>query len=99
MRVRFFAGIKTITGCGEAEIPFEETAGDLALSLADLYGEKMRQKIFTPGLAPNGAAGTEAFNPEILFLINGRHANHLGGLSAPLKPDDRVDILPTVGGG
>ena len=95
MRVRFFAYLRNFTGCAEADIPYEETAGALARSLCNLYGDKLRQKIFPLG----GNSGEEQFGPEIIILINGRHVSHLGGFSAPLNPDDRVDVFPMVAGG
>ena len=101
MRVRFFANLRTITGCAEADLPFKETAGALARSLCELYGEALRKKIF-----PSNNSGTkraidteEKFSPEIMFMINGRHVDHLGGVSAPLHPDDELDIFPVLGGG
>jgi len=95
MRVRFFAYLRKFTGCAEAEIPYEETAGALARSLCDRYGVKLRQKIFPLG----NTDAAEGFSPEIIILINGRHVCHLGGVAAPLKSDDQVDIFPIVAGG
>jgi len=95
MRVRFFAYIRNYTGCAEADVPYRETAGDLARSLCDRYGKKLKQKIF-PDENP---AGEDKFGPEIIILVNGRHVSHLGGYAAPLHPDDRVDIFPVVAGG
>ena len=105
MRVRFFAYLRDLTGCAEADVPYQKTAGALARSLCTRYGEKFREKVFpedspeAPG--PNRKKNTEAgkFGPEIIVLINGRHVNHLGGVAAPLKPEDRVDIFPVVAGG
>ena len=96
MRVRFFAYIRNFTKCNEADVPYRETVGDLALSLCDLYGNELRQKVF-----PCWVEGEQIkeFGPEIIFLINGRHVSHLGGIAAPLNPDDRVDIFPVVAGG
>ena len=91
MRVRFFAQIRNITGCVEADISYEESVGSLARSLCDIYGEKMREKIF-----PHADMQISA---EIIILINGRHISHLGGVAASLKPDDRVDVFPVVAGG
>jgi len=103
MRVRFFAYIRDFTGCAEADIPYQETAGALARSLCDLYGEKLRQKIFpvddSAKLKAGRKAEAEKFGPEIIVLVNGRHVNHLGGPAAPLNPEDRVDIFPVVAGG
>jgi molybdopterin synthase sulfur carrier subunit len=91
MRVRFFAFIRDFTGCNETDIPCEATIGDLARKLCDIYGSKMQQKVFP--------LNDGKFGSEIIFLINGRHVNHLGGTSAPLKPDDTVDVFPVVAGG
>ena len=101
MRVRFFAYIRNFTGCAEADIPYEETAGALARSLCARYGSKLQQKFFPPEISGGNGEGIteEKFGPEIIFLINGRHVCHLGGTAAPLNPDDRVDIFPVVAGG
>ena len=98
MRVRFFAYLRNITKCAEADIPYKETAGALARALCDLYGEKLKEKIFPSGNS-HGAPEEEQIGAEIIFLINGRHINHLGGIAAPLKPDDRVDVFPVIAGG
>ena len=108
MQVRFFAYLRNITGCAEADVPYQETAGALARSLCELYGEKLKEKIFPPEDpgAPEAVkrggkkkSEPEKFGPEIIFLINGRHVSHLGGVAAPLKPEDRVDVFPVVAGG
>jgi len=106
MKVRFFAYLRNITGCAEADIPYRETAGALAHSLCDLYGDKLREKIFPPGFprekskgTAKKASGEDEFGPEIIVLVNGRHVKHLGGTSTPLKSEDRVDIFPVVAGG
>ena len=100
MRVRFFAYLRNITGCAEADVPCRETAGALARSLCDLYGEKLRQKFFPIENSNETKPAEEGqIGPEIIILINGRHITHLGGLAAPLKPDDRVDVFPVVAGG
>ena len=100
MRVRFFAYIRNFTGCAEADIPYRETAGALARSLCERYGDKLQQKFFPPEISGGKGKNTEEkFGPEIIFLINGRHVSHLGGTAAPLNPDDRVDIFPVVAGG
>ena len=93
MRVRFFAYIRNFTGCAEADIPYQETAGALARFLCDTYGDKLREKIFPSGKTE------DQFGPEIIILINGRHVSHLGGVAAVLKPDDKVDVFPVVAGG
>jgi len=103
MQVRFFATIRDITGCVEADIPYRETAGALARLLCERYGEKLRLKFFPDDLVTDKVSGAakelKCFGPEIIVLINGRHVNHLGGAAAPLNPDDRVDVFPVVAGG
>ena len=91
MKVKFFATIRDITGCIETDFPFQETAGSLALSLCDRYGEKLRGKL----LSPEG----NVFHNDVIFLINGRHVVHLGGFDAPLAEDDTVSIFPKTAGG
>jgi len=108
MRVRFFAYIRDFTGCAETDVPYQKTAGALARSLCDLYGEKLRQKIFpsedsgsanVPKHGGKTKGEAEKFGPEIIILVNGRHVSHLGGPAAPLNPEDRVDVFPVVAGG
>jgi len=115
VRVRFFAYLRNITGCAEADVPYSETVGSLARSLCDLYGEKLKEKIFPQGnkeasptmlASPTTLASSTPLTgeetqigAEIIILINGRHINHLGGVAAPLKPDDRIDVFPVVAGG
>ena len=100
MRVRFFAHLRNITKCAEADIPYRETVGALARSLCEIYGEKLSEKIFPSGNSSDGVPAEDAqIGAEIIFLVNGRHINHLGGVAAPLKPDDRVDVFPVVAGG
>ena len=98
MRVRFFAYLRHITKCAEADVPYKETIGALARSLCDLYGDELRQKILPCQITGPGGE-EEKFGSDVIILINGRHVNHLGGPAAPLKPDDRVDIFPLVAGG
>ena len=99
MRIRFFAYLRNFTGCAEADIPYEVTAGALARSLCDRYGDKLREKIFPPDILCAREGTPAEFGREIIILINGRHVCHMGGVSAPLKPDDRVDVFPVVAGG
>ncbi|MCL1836478.1 MAG: MoaD/ThiS family protein [Treponema sp.] len=90
MRVKFFAYLRDYTGCSETDAPHVPTMGDLARNLCERYGKKLREKMLTK----SGELG-----PEIIIMINGRHIAHLGGLDAPLKSDDTVQIFPMVAGG
>jgi molybdopterin synthase sulfur carrier subunit len=90
MRVKFFAYLRDFTGCKETDVPCQNTIGELTRVLAEKYGPRLREKM----LAGDGGLG-----PEIIILINGRHVAHLGGINAPLKSDDVVQIFPMVAGG
>lgn len=91
MRVKFFATIRDCTGCKETEIPYEENIRELIDALSNQYGKNLRRKLLSED-------GGQLHN-EIIIMINGRHITHLGGLEAPLKPDDLVQIFPVVAGG
>jgi len=90
MRVNFFAYLRDYTDCSEIEVPAVPTVGDLTHVLAERYGPKLGEKLLTP----EGELGA-----EIVIMINGRHVVHLGGIGAPLKDDDVVQIFPLVAGG
>ena len=90
MRVKFFAYLRDYTGCTETEVPAADTMGELACILGERFGSKLRDKILTA----EGELG-----PETIIMINGRHVAHLGGLNAPLKSEDTVQIFPLVAGG
>ena len=90
MRVKFFAYLRDYTGCPEVDLPTPATIGELARVLSEKYGPKIRDKM----LGPEGELGA-----EIIIMINGRHVIHLGGIDAPLKDDDTVQIFPMVAGG
>jgi molybdopterin synthase sulfur carrier subunit len=94
MRVKFFAYIRNYTGCKEAEVPYSATVRDLARTLADLYGKRLRDELFDTTTPDN-----EALSPTIIIMVNGRHVAHLGGIDAALKADDVVQIFPLVAGG
>lgn len=90
MRVKFFAYLRDYTNCSETDVSATPTIGDLTRILAERYGPKLGEKLLTP----EGELGA-----EIIIMINGRHVVHLGGIDAPLKDDDVVQIFPLVAGG
>ena len=90
MRVKFFANLRDYTGCSEIDIAAPGTVNDLVRLLSDRYGPRLRDKM----LDPEGGLG-----PELIIMINGRHVLHLGGLDAPLKDDDTLQIFTMVAGG
>jgi len=88
--VKFFAYLRDYTGCLETSMPAVPVVGELVRVLGEKYGQRLRNKLLTE----NGDLG-----PHIIIMINGRHIVHLGGLDAPLKEDDIVQIFPKVAGG
>ena len=90
MRVKFFTYLRDYTDCSETEVPTIPTVRDLVGILAERYGPKLGEKL----LAPDGELVA-----EIVIMINDRHVVHLGGIDAPLKDDDVVQIFPLVAGG
>jgi len=36
---------------------------------------------------------------NLILILNGRHIEHVGGLSAPVKEGDHLAVFPLVGGG
>jgi len=87
MRVKFLANLRNYTNCSEIDIPVVPKVGDLIRLLSERYG---------PEFEPTTEGELES---EIVIMINGRHAVHLGGIDAPLKDDDVVQIFPLVAGG
>jgi molybdopterin synthase sulfur carrier subunit len=90
MRVKFFAYLRDYTKCSETDVPAVDSVGELTRFLCTCYGPGFREKMLTA----NGELG-----PDIIIMINGRHIAHLGGITAPLKDDDVVQIFPKVAGG
>ena len=91
VKVKFFAYLREIAGCKEAEFPHFDTIGSLVKSLSAGYGNALREKLLSKD--------ENDFNREIIIMINGRHVAHLGGFNAPLKDNDNVHIFPMVAGG
>jgi len=90
MLVKFFAYLQDYTNCSEADVPTVPTVRDLARTLGERYGPGLGEKLLT---------GEGELGAEIVIMINGRHVVHLGGIDAPLKDDDIVQIFPLVTGG
>ncbi|HHV07514.1 MAG TPA: MoaD/ThiS family protein [Firmicutes bacterium] len=87
--VRFFAGIREITGQKETTVA-ASTLKDLLTNLAAKHGLRFQHEVYGP----------EGVSDEAIILVNGRHLEHLPeGLETELVPDDTVAIFPLVGGG
>ena len=90
MKVEFYANLRELTGCSVIDAPLTPTINGLINLLCERYGKNLAEKLLTS----QGELG-----PEIIIMINGRHIVHLGGINAPLKENDLVQILPMIEGG
>ena len=91
MIIRYFAMLRDITRQSE-QVWDEPVASvrELLEALCQSYGAQFRQWV----MDENGNLGGLA-----IVLVNGTDYRHLGGLDAPLKPDDVIAIFPPVAGG
>ena len=90
MHVLYYSALRTITGLSdEAWQGPESTVGALCASLGKKYGSAFSGWLL---------AG-ESSAPAAIILVNGRDARALGGLAAPLSPDDVIALFPPLAGG
>jgi len=91
IRVIYYAGVRERVGTFETRI--EGFSGTLAGLLKHLEEHH--------GISPIDSTKPENANilSVLIFLINGRHVAHIGGLDAPVCEGDIVSIFPVIGGG
>ena len=91
IRVIYYAGVRERVGTFETRV--EGFSGTLAGLLKHLEEHH--------GICPIDSAKAESVNilSELIILVNGRHAVHIGGLEAPVSLGDIVSIFPVIGGG
>lgn len=92
MRVNFYATLRPIVGQKTVELtlPSGTTAIQLVLMFVKDY-PAMRKELLD---------ANENFLPHMKFFINGREAVYLPEkFDTIIRPDDKVDIFPPVGGG
>jgi MoaD family protein len=92
MKVNFYATLRPIVGRKTVELTLP--LGTNAIQLVHMFVKDypaMRKEL----LDKNGQ-----FLPHMKFFINGREAIYLPEkFDTVIKPDDKVDIFPPVGGG
>jgi MoaD family protein len=92
MRVNFYATLRPIVGKKTVELSLP--AGTTAIELVRMFVNDypaMRQELLD---------AEENFLPHMKFFINGREAVYLPEkFDTVIKPEDKVDIFPPVGGG
>ncbi|MGE4483913.1 MAG: MoaD family protein [Oscillospiraceae bacterium] len=89
--MKFFAYYRDITGRMTLNITGPETVGALLHELSDRFGPAFRKKSLS---ADGNDLGT-----DLILLVNGRNAVHIGGFNATLTDGDTVSIFPIVAGG
>lgn len=92
MRVNFYATLRQIVGkkTVEIDLPVGSTAVQLVEAVLDEY-PRMRPEL----LDENGD-----LHGHIHIFVNGRDAPYLENkLDTVIKPTDKIDIFPPVGGG
>ncbi|NLV64701.1 MAG: MoaD family protein [Synergistaceae bacterium] len=89
MRVSFFGIVREIVGEKETQVEAEDSVADLLEALSGRYGIGFGEKVLK----------TQERDLDLILILNGRHIEHIGGLSAPLKEGDHLAVFPLVGGG
>ena len=91
VRVLYYATVRERVGTFETRIEsFSGTLTELLKHLEEHYG------IFV--VDPSKGEGIDPLS-VLIFMINGRHIAHVGGINAPVTDGDLVTIFPLVGGG
>jgi MoaD family protein len=90
MLIRFFAGVRSVTGVQQIE--WEEpadTLGELLHRLADRYGPEFHRWVLDD----------EALGGAVMVVVNGDDVRPRAGLRTRLAPTDVISILPVMAGG
>ena len=85
MTVQFYLSVQEHTKCQEIELEQAETMRVLIDKLGERFGEDFRQYLLA--------------DETCFFLINGKSLLSIGGMNAPLQPNDKIQILPVVEAG
>jgi MoaD family protein len=93
--VRFFTTLREVTGKKEEALEFPQgktvTVDKVLKRLTQRYGRKLVEYVYD--------AKTGEVKGFLQFLVNGRSASSLEGLSTRLADGDVLAIIPPVGGG
>ncbi len=93
VKVRFFATLREITGCGEATITLNGKAfvGELLQRLSEDYGSEFDAYVFEKG--------SRKLRSHLQILVDGINVPESQELSFALRDGSVVAIIPPVGGG
>lgn len=100
VKVRYYAGLRELTGRAEEIFRVEEgtTLGDLLLRHLPERYPRARKRILELLLGPN--PGEHGLSGRYLILVNGKSHNLLPGqLDYELKDGDVITMFPPLGGG
>ena len=90
VRVLYYAGVRERVGVSETRVEgFSGTLSELIKHLEEHCGVS----VIDPCKADADPLSV------LIFMINGRHIAHIGGLDAPVSDGGMVSIFPLVGGG
>lgn len=90
--IRFFAGLREITGTWttELELPRQADVNELLRALARTYGKRFTEYVYEP---------SGRVREHLIFLVNGESIHSRQGFATDLTNGDILVILPPVGGG
>ena len=94
IRVLYYAGVRERAGVFETRVEgFLSGSGTLEELLKHLEERH--------DISVVDSSGADCPDPlsNLIFMVNGRHVAHVGGLDAPVAEGDTVSIFPLVGGG
>lgn len=92
MKVNFYATLRPIVGQKTVELNLP--AGTTAIQLVKMFVKDY------PAMAKELLDKDGNFPAHMKFFINGRQAEYLPDMmDTVLKPEDKIDIFPPVGGG
>lgn len=92
MEVNFYATLRAIIGIKTIEVPLGEKM--TAIELVDQITKKY------PALRDELLDAENRFHRHMKLFINGREAVYLPDeFDTIIKPNDKIDIFPPVGGG
>jgi len=102
MTIQYFAYLRDITGCKQEQLSGASNLRALLCLLCAKHGDALREKLYKSGREGDGSGKEDLGQDElgnVIIMVNGRHINHLGGMTTVLTDSDTVQIFPVVAGG
>jgi molybdopterin synthase sulfur carrier subunit len=89
IRVSFFGIVREVMGEKGTTLSGDYSVESLLEALSKRYGVRFEGKVMK----------VQEREIDLILLLNGRHIEHVGGLSAPVREGDHLAVFPLVGGG